>query len=82
VLAAERRDSAARERSLGQRRGGEPVGGRQRQLEHDPEKWVPVFGKDHAQTSNDWQARGSVREGPSRVPRSVVRRAAIPSCCQ
>jgi hypothetical protein len=19
-----------------------------RQLEHDPEKWVPVFGKDHA----------------------------------
>jgi hypothetical protein len=21
-------------------------------LEHDPEKWVPVFGKDHAQTIN------------------------------
>jgi hypothetical protein len=21
-----------------------------RRLEHDPEKWVPVFGKDHAQT--------------------------------
>jgi hypothetical protein len=20
------------------------------QLEHDPEKWVPVFGKDHAPT--------------------------------
>src|SRR5437773_6241885 len=20
--------------------------------EHDPEKWVPVFGKDHAQTTN------------------------------
>jgi hypothetical protein len=19
-------------------------------LEHDPEKWLPVFGKDHAQT--------------------------------
>jgi hypothetical protein len=19
-----------------------------RQLEHDPEKWIPVFGKDHA----------------------------------
>jgi hypothetical protein len=19
-------------------------------LEHDPEKWIPVFGKDHAQT--------------------------------
>jgi hypothetical protein len=21
-------------------------------LEHDPEKWGPVFGKDHAQTRN------------------------------
>jgi len=21
-------------------------------LEHDPEKWEPVFGKDHAQTKN------------------------------
>jgi hypothetical protein len=21
-----------------------------RSLEHDPEKWAPVFGKDHAQT--------------------------------
>jgi hypothetical protein len=21
-------------------------------LEHDPEKWVPVFGKDHAQQSS------------------------------
>jgi hypothetical protein len=21
------------------------------ELEHDPEKWVPVFGKDHAQTT-------------------------------
>jgi hypothetical protein len=20
-------------------------------LEHDPEKWIPVFGKDHAQTT-------------------------------
>jgi hypothetical protein len=23
-----------------------------RALEHDPEKWIPVFGKDHAQTKN------------------------------
>ena len=22
-------------------------------LEHDPEKWIPVFGKDHAQTINE-----------------------------
>jgi hypothetical protein len=21
-------------------------------LEHDPEKWTPVFGKDHAPTEN------------------------------
>ena len=24
----------------------------ERRLEHDPEKWEPVFGKDHAQTRN------------------------------
>jgi hypothetical protein len=23
-----------------------------RRLEHDPEKWMPVFGKDHAQTKS------------------------------
>jgi hypothetical protein len=23
-----------------------------RRLEHDPEKWEPVFGKDHAQTKS------------------------------
>jgi hypothetical protein len=23
-----------------------------RDLAHDPEKWIPVFGKDHAQTKN------------------------------
>jgi hypothetical protein len=22
-----------------------------RQIEHDPEKWTPVFGKDHAQAN-------------------------------
>jgi hypothetical protein len=26
--------------------------GAQRELEHDPEKWKPVFGKDHAQMKN------------------------------
>src|SRR3990167_5763843 len=26
------------------------VNERRRELEHDPEKWEPVFGKDHAQT--------------------------------
>jgi hypothetical protein len=26
-----------------------PLGGPKRQ-EHDPEKWIPVFGKDHAPT--------------------------------
>jgi hypothetical protein len=24
----------------------------EQQLEHDPEKWKPVFGKDHAQTKS------------------------------
>jgi hypothetical protein len=24
--------------------------GKMKKLEHDPEKWVPVFRKDHAQT--------------------------------
>jgi hypothetical protein len=34
-------------------RCGKPNGrraGGQRRLEHDPEKWKPVFGEDHAQT--------------------------------
>jgi 4a-hydroxytetrahydrobiopterin dehydratase len=26
----------------------EPIGAR---IKHDPEKWLPVFGKDHAQTT-------------------------------
>jgi hypothetical protein len=29
------------------RRTLDPVG---RYLKHDPEKWIPVFGQDHAQT--------------------------------
>jgi hypothetical protein len=24
-----------------------------RVLKHDPEKWIPVFGKDHAQTTSE-----------------------------
>jgi hypothetical protein len=27
-----------------------PAGGERCLLEHDPEKWNPVFGKDHAQS--------------------------------
>jgi hypothetical protein len=30
-------------------RPGLPAGA---QLQHDPEKWVPVFGKDHAHTTS------------------------------
>jgi hypothetical protein len=26
------------------------------ELEHDPEKWEPIFGKDHAQTKSESQA--------------------------
>ena len=34
-------------------------------LEHDPEKWKPVFGKDHAQTKNLWGNNGSKKLAPS-----------------
>jgi hypothetical protein len=34
----------------GQRVGA--VSGGADSLEHDPEKWMPVFGKDHAPTKN------------------------------
>jgi hypothetical protein len=30
-------------------------------LEHDPEKWQPVFGKDHAQTKSRRVIDGVVR---------------------
>jgi hypothetical protein len=36
--------------------GKRPVNGKRKTraigLQHDPEKWVPVFGKDHAQTKS------------------------------
>ena len=31
-------------------RAGTSLGVRRCGLEHDPEKWIPVFGKDHAPT--------------------------------
>jgi hypothetical protein len=31
---------------------GDPLGQHQAGLEHDPEQWKPVFGKDHAQTKS------------------------------
>ena len=49
-------------------RGGEPAdagagddGGARRHLEYDPEKWEPVFGKDHART-NRWSGMMTRRE--------------------
>jgi hypothetical protein len=33
--------------------------------EHDPEKWAPVFGKDHAQTKNPPQ---KIKKGPAKGP--------------
>jgi hypothetical protein len=45
-------------------------------LEHDPEKWEPVFGKDHAQTKSWTMIRfnliGSWSRGLKRYP-SVAR---------
>jgi hypothetical protein len=40
---------AGKTRSCGQAKGVVLVGGLLYPLEHDPEKWVPVFRKDHAQ---------------------------------
>jgi hypothetical protein len=31
-------------------------------LEHDPEKWIPVFGKDHAQTTS--QSEMAIQPNP------------------
>jgi hypothetical protein len=31
-----------------------------RRLEHDPEKWEPAFGKDHAQTNNEQAAENVI----------------------
>jgi len=36
-------------RSGGARRRGTEIAARRNAIEHDPEKWLPVFGKDHAQ---------------------------------
>src|SRR6516225_11344844 len=46
---------ARRRRSLKTDRSHEPVKWHRlgcKRLEHDPEKWTPVFGKDHAQTTS------------------------------
>jgi hypothetical protein len=29
-----------------------PIAAARRLLKHDPEEWIPVFGKDHAQTTS------------------------------
>jgi hypothetical protein len=34
------------------------------ELEHDPEKWIPVFGKDHAQTKKIERDCGSIQNYP------------------
>src|SRR5262249_54456428 len=38
-------------------------------LEHDPEKWVPVFGKDHAPAITATSAGWSIPSGTHRPPR-------------
>src|SRR4029450_947169 len=41
--------------------------GRMPELEHDPEEWIPVFGKDHAPTRKaprNMGAHGEKHEGP------------------
>jgi hypothetical protein len=57
-------------------------GGRREAIEHDPEKWEPIFGKDHAPTKScvipkKWkpvfgkdhaQTRGLERDDESTIP--------------
>jgi hypothetical protein len=45
-------DHAQREIDFG-RRAGDEVEGQGRGLKHDPEKWEPVSGKNHAQTISE-----------------------------
>jgi hypothetical protein len=47
TLHAERAADPCRAESTKSERGVE-----MRSLEHDPKKWTPVLGKDHAQTNN------------------------------
>ena len=42
-------DPAHHHRDRGDQRMGVGQGAPRHHLEHDPEKWIPVFGKDHAQ---------------------------------
>jgi len=48
-LGAERMITPAR-RCCPNRHSGQTIAPMPAQLEHDPEKWIPVFGKDHAPT--------------------------------
>ena len=48
-LGAERMITPAR-RCCPNRHSGRTIAPMPAQLEHDPEKWIPVFGKDHAPT--------------------------------
>ena len=51
-LAADRAGPARRQPRQGRARGRRDAGGGGG-LEHDPEKWVPVFGQDHAPTRDE-----------------------------
>jgi two-component system chemotaxis response regulator CheY len=45
-----------------------------RNAEHDPEKWVPVFGKDHAQIRKEAAMKTCLIVDDSSVIRKVARR--------
>jgi hypothetical protein len=51
-LREQRKDHTTLDRLVREERRAREAGCRQKtywkRLEHDPEKWVPVFGKDHA----------------------------------
>ena len=46
--------------------------------EHDPEKWVPVFGKDHAQMQIKHANRDAIVTIAAALPAVQIRRAKCP----
>jgi hypothetical protein len=47
-------------------------------LEHDPEKWIPVFGKDHAQAKN--QGEMAIQRNPFRLSAAENNAARCAAC--
>jgi hypothetical protein len=69
---------------LGRAGHGEAQESTVEQLEHDPEKWIPVFGKHHAPRMESRLASisisGNVPLPPSAIPTAILRCCNGPPC--